>query len=213
LSVEIIFFGAIAGVLWTLAYILIIRRSILDQSYGMPFLALCANFAWEFVHAFVYPPELQAQRAVHFLWFFLDIGILWAYVRYGLKDFTPLLPKHLFYPSLALGITVSFMLVAGIAAEFNDNQGRYSAFSIDLLMAIMFSVMLLERKSMAGQSLYIGLCMTVGSICYDIIYSIMYPVSPLLHTLFFLTITARLVYLWLIYRQCRAEGIHPLRHI
>lgn len=213
MSVEIVIFGSIGGVLWTLAYILIIRRSILDQSYGMPFLTLCANFAWEFVHAFIYPPELQIQRAVHILWFSIDIVILGTYLRYGLKDFTPLLTKKLFYPSVALGMLVSFMLVAAIAAEFNDNQGRYSAFSIDLMMGIMFPLMLLQRNDLRGQSFYIALCMALGSLCYDIIYAMMYPVSPLLHTLFFLTVCAKVGYLVLVYQRSKQQGINPLLRV
>jgi len=32
-----------SGAFWTLACVLIIRRGFLDETYGMPLVALCAN--------------------------------------------------------------------------------------------------------------------------------------------------------------------------
>ena len=52
------------GMLWTLAYLLIIRQGFLDRTYGMPLAALCVNLSWELVFAFVYPHDLP-QRAVN----------------------------------------------------------------------------------------------------------------------------------------------------
>jgi hypothetical protein len=44
-----------SGVLWTITYLLIIRRGVLDRTYGMPLVALCANLSWEFIFSFVFP--------------------------------------------------------------------------------------------------------------------------------------------------------------
>jgi hypothetical protein len=41
-----------SGTFWALAYVLIIRRGFLDETYGMPFVALCANVSWEFIFSF-----------------------------------------------------------------------------------------------------------------------------------------------------------------
>jgi hypothetical protein len=46
-----------SGLLWTVTYLLIIRRGFLDHTYGMPLAALCANLSWEFVFSFVFPKD------------------------------------------------------------------------------------------------------------------------------------------------------------
>src|SRR3712207_6737729 len=83
-----------SGVLWTLAYLLIIRQGFLDRTYGMPLVALCANISWEFIFAFVYPHDLP-QGAVNVVWFSLDVVILFQLLLYGPREFAGL-SKRLF---------------------------------------------------------------------------------------------------------------------
>src|SRR5215211_3124750 len=75
-----------SGVLWTLAYLLIIRQGFLDRTYGMPAAALCANLSWEFLFSFVYPHDLP-QRAVNVVWFSFDLVILFQLLLYGSREF------------------------------------------------------------------------------------------------------------------------------
>ncbi len=89
-----------SGVLWTLAYLLMIRRGFLDRTYGMPLVALCANLSWEFIFSFVYPHDLP-QRAVNVVWFSFDLVILLQLLLYGPREFA-YLPKRVFYTVLAL---------------------------------------------------------------------------------------------------------------
>jgi hypothetical protein len=83
------------GVLWTLAYLLIIRQGFLERTYGMPLAALCVNLSWEFVFAFVYPHDLP-QRAVNVVWLVFDLVILTQLLLYGPREFANL-PRRLFY--------------------------------------------------------------------------------------------------------------------
>ncbi len=55
-----------SGLFWTATYILIIRRSILDRTYGMPLAALCANISWEFIFSFILP-SASIQRIVNII--------------------------------------------------------------------------------------------------------------------------------------------------
>jgi hypothetical protein len=61
-----------SGILWTVTYLLIIRRGFLDHTYGMPLVALCANLSWEFIFSFVFPHG-PVQRPVNVVWFSLDL--------------------------------------------------------------------------------------------------------------------------------------------
>lgn len=143
-----------SGVLWTLAYLLIIRRGFLDRTYGMPLAALCANLSWEFIFAFVYPHDLP-QRAVNVVWFSFDLVILGQLLLYGPREFANL-PRRLFYAGFALALATAFGAVLTITLEFDDFDGAYSAFGQNLMMSILFVVMLYSRGSLRGQSVSIA---------------------------------------------------------
>src|ERR1700741_426005 len=53
MSTEQLVAGGFGGVLWTIAYIMIIWRSYKDKTYGVPFVAICTNISWEFVFTFI----------------------------------------------------------------------------------------------------------------------------------------------------------------
>ena len=124
-----------SGAFWTGTYLLIIRRSILDHTYGMPLVALCANISWEFLFSFIYPPQI-IQHIVNLLWFSLDLVILMQLLRYGPREFTDL-PKRAFYALVSLALTTSFCAVLLVTAEFHDS-GTYAAFGQNLMMSVLF---------------------------------------------------------------------------
>ena len=142
------------GVLWTLAYLLIIRQGFLDSTFGMPLAALCANVSWEFIFAFVYPHDLP-QRAVNVVWFSLDLIILVQLLLYGPREFSGL-PRRLFYAAFALALATAFGAVLTITLQFGDFDGAYSAFGQNLMMSVLFVTMLHARGSLRGQSVSIA---------------------------------------------------------
>src|SRR3712207_244462 len=142
-----------SGVLWTLAYLLIIRQGFLDSTFGMPLAALCANVSWEFIFAFVYPHDLP-QRAVNVVWFSLDLVILVQLLLYGPREFSGL-PRRLFYAAFALALATAFGAVLTITLQFGDFDGAYSAFGRNLMMSVLFVTMLHARESLRGQSVSI----------------------------------------------------------
>ncbi len=149
------------GVLWTLAYLLIIRQGFLERTYGMPLAALCVNLSWEFVFAFVYPHDLP-QRAVNVVWLVFDLVILAQLLLYGPREFANL-PRRLFYAGFALALTTAFGAVLAITLQFDDFDGAYSAFGQNLMMSILFINMLYARRSLRGQSVGIALLKMGGT--------------------------------------------------
>jgi hypothetical protein len=150
-----------SGVLWTLAYLLMIQRGFLDRTYGMPLVALCANLSWEFIFSFVYPHDLP-QRAVNVVWFSFDLVILFQLLLYGPREFADL-PRRAFYAVLALALAASFGAVLAVTLEFDDLDGVYSAFGQNLMMSVLFIAMLRSRGSLRGQSVGIALLKLGGT--------------------------------------------------
>lgn len=149
-----------SGIFWMLTYVLIIRRGFLDKSYGMPFVALCANLSWEFIFAFVHPHS-GIQRPVNIIWFLLDVVILFQFLKYGRKEFK--MPVGAFYSLFIVTLVTSFCAILFITYEFSDWDGAYAAFSQNLLMSILFVNMLYQRKSLQGQSALIAFTKMIGT--------------------------------------------------
>jgi hypothetical protein len=150
-----------SGILWTITYLLIIRRGFRDRTYGMPLPALCANLSWEFVFSFVFPHG-PVQRPVNIVWFSFDLVILYQLLRYGPREF-PRLPKKLYYGTVAVGLCTAFLAVLFVTLELEDFDGAYSAFGQNLMMSILFLAMLYNRGSLRGQSLSIALTKMGGT--------------------------------------------------
>jgi len=150
-----------SGVLWTLAYLLMIRRGFLDRTYGMPLVALCANLSWELIFSFVYPHDLP-QRAVNVVWFSFDLVILLQVLLYGPREFADL-SRRIFSALFALALATSFGAVLGVTLEFDDFDGAYSAFGQNLMMSVLFLAMLYARGSLRGQSVSIALLKMGGT--------------------------------------------------
>jgi len=202
-----------SGVLWTVTYLLIIRRGFLDHTYGMPMVALCANLSWEFVFSFVFPHE-PVQRPVNMVWFSLDLIILYQLLRFGPREF-PRLPKRLFYGMVALAILTAFFTVVSITLEFEDFDGAYSAFGQNLMMSVLFIVMLLSRGSLRGQSLSIALTKMGGTAIASVaflFFSLGYERSVLLPFLYCSILLFDALYVAMVYYAARHAAVAEAEH-
>jgi hypothetical protein len=192
-----------SGLFWTATYLLIIRQSIRDHTYGMPMVALCANIAWEFIFSFILPSP-GIQRIVNITWFSLDVGILICFLRYGPGEFASL-SKRAFYTVFCVTLATSFCMVLLITLEFHDG-GTYSAFGQNLMMSIMFITMLYYRRSLRGQSIIIALCKLFGTALASLaffLYTAISHRSVLLPFLYISILVYDMIYVGLIYRQQR----------
>jgi hypothetical protein len=205
--------GGFGGVLWTIAYIMIIWRSYKDKTYGVPFVAICTNISWEFVFTFIFPPKSQAQWLFNLGWFVLDIFIVGSLLIYGKKEFKGRLPASLFYPTLIFILIISFFLVLTSVPEFKDYQGKYSAFFMDLVMSVLFIEMLIQRQDVRGQSFYIAIFKMTASMFYTMVFYLFDEGSMFLLTLYLLTFASNIIYSVLMYHACKRLNINPWQRI
>jgi hypothetical protein len=163
-----------SGVCWSIAYFLIVRRGLIDRSYGIPVVAVCVNISWEFIFTFLIPHETP-QWYVNFVWFLLDLFILGQVLLFWRSDF-PALESVIFYPFIVTVLLASFGLIFTMAIELED-CGAYSAFGENYLMSILFLPMLFRRNSLMGQSIYIALSKMAGSALACVIAYLFVPLA------------------------------------
>jgi drug/metabolite transporter superfamily protein YnfA len=152
--------SVVSGACWIITYALIIRRGYLDRSYGMPIVAVCVNISWEFVFTFLIPHE-RPQNYINAGWLLLDLFIFAQLLLFWRSDYRRL-DEVIFYPFAGSALLASFGLIYTMATEF-DRCGAYSAFGQNFLMSILFMIMLFQRNSLMGQSVYIALVKLAGT--------------------------------------------------
>jgi hypothetical protein len=203
-----------SGICWTLTYLLIIRRGILDLSYGMPVAALCANLAWETIYSFVLPHTMP-QLIVDRVWFTFDILILLQYLRFG-----PAVKRRriswAFYIEFLLGLAVTFALILFLGNTLKDQYGAYAAFGQNLMMSVLFIVMLRDRKTVDGQSIYIAIFKMLGTLLASVAFYTQtktYSHSPLMQLLFVAILVYDVIYVVMLHRRLKQHHIKPLRRL
>lgn len=221
-------FGLSSGALWTIAYALLVYRSFKDKSYAMPMVALALNITWEFVFSFVYPPDGLGPIFVarNIIWFLLDVALLVALLRNGLKYFKEAygMSRSAFYSATAIALVLStlVMLVGGpFFAPFDYFLGdifeaaKFIAMIQNAVMSILFVQMFYSRKSMGrpieGQSFYAGIARLFGtSLTVGILHIIVHPGNWYFITI--ISATCLIFDVWysvLIYRELKSHGINP----
>jgi hypothetical protein len=198
----------IGGLFWSLTYILIIRRGIIDRTYGMPLAALCANISWEAVFSFIHPHS-PPQLYINYIWFLLDVFIVFQFLKFGKSEF-PILSNKMFYTMFLLALVTGFGLVLSITYEFNDWKGTYAAFGQNLMMSVLFIVMLFNRGNLRGQSIYIALFKMFGTSISSLAFYLYQPIaqgSVLLPFSFVSIFIYDIIYVGMVYQKYRQYNI------
>ncbi|PKL36047.1 MAG: hypothetical protein CVV44_17650 [Spirochaetae bacterium HGW-Spirochaetae-1] len=229
-----LYMAATSGFFWTITYILIIKRGFQDKAHGMPMWALAMNISWEFIYSFVTPAPAP-QLYINIVWFSFDVVILYHFIKSWKLDF-PQFQARYFYPFFALVMVTSFLGVLFIQYDglhpgvmnleaskgYALGMGRaYSAFGMNMIMSILYVGMIMSRNSVAGQSIYIALAKMIGTIFADLAF-IVYPKSPitpgtphadelLFPYMYAAILIFDIIYVVLVYRKCKEEGINPWR--
>jgi hypothetical protein len=200
------------GLFWTLAYVLIIIRSIRDETYGMPVIACCMNLSWEFIYLFVYSHVMPSpQCIVNAVWLPLDLMILFLIIKFGRSE-NRTFTAWQFCLFITLCLTLSFLIM--IYAQRNAIYTVTSSYTQNLIMSFLFIGMLNRQQSIRGQSLYIAIAKMLGSFSISLLLLFVFSANRANGTvtmviLYVSVFVLDLIYAWLIYGKIRERGINP----
>jgi hypothetical protein len=186
-----LFTGFAGALFWSIGYVLIICKSFRDKTYGVPFLAVCMNYAWELTFV-SFPPHDAGQHIVHALWLTLDTCIVFTVLWFGPEELG-WSPKQTIVNFL-LTTTCSVAVILGLIYVYDDANGSLSAFTIDAVMAWLFVRMLFARQDLRGQSSDIAMSITIGSLAYCYLFYTISPKSTYLFYMYLLTISGNVIY-------------------
>lgn len=143
------FTGAIC---WVLCYVFIVKDIYKYKYVGIPAGVVGANFAWEFLWAFVFHHDMgYLIQLGYYGWFILDCIIVFNMFRYGYKQVRTENQKN-FNLFFAFSIAAWFLVLYFFIGNGFDNPiGANSAYSIQLLISTTFVMLLLNIDKVRGK--------------------------------------------------------------
>jgi small basic protein len=155
--------GVVGDSLWIAAYIMIIVKGFKDRAYGVPMVALALNFTWEFIYAIVYPPVGTISTILRWSWFVTDAVIVYQFFRYGRENQTIPEARQYFLPMAIFTFVAAYFGQLTYHWHFHDRWGYQDAFTINLLMSILFVYFFFDRIGLAGLSYGAAWCKMLGT--------------------------------------------------
>ncbi|HEY2584055.1 MAG TPA: hypothetical protein VGI43_19760 [Mucilaginibacter sp.] len=143
-AAQLILFG-VAAAYWVWVYIVVVIDIFKYKFVGIPALAVCANFAWEFLWSFKFYTNMGSLFEWGYrCWFILDVFIFYSLFRYGKIQFGGALLKKKF----SLIIIFAFLAwVCGIYAftiRYADPIGAVSAYLVNTNMSAIYILLILK---------------------------------------------------------------------
>jgi hypothetical protein len=208
IALDVVFF-----LCWVAVFVMIIRRGFIDRTFGVPFVAIFVNLAWDVVCAFIFRlPEPQVYTEVIFTFF--DMIIAYQLLRNWQREF----PHHsgaMLGALAAMTFVTALTLSAATTLQFNDTWNFYSGYAGNFLGSVLFNVMLAGRRDVRGQTIYIALLKGIGTGAASLGITVYpppgYEGAILVTVLGLFTFVSDMIYVVLLYRQCVRQGLSPWR--
>ncbi|KAH7100970.1 hypothetical protein BKA62DRAFT_202123 [Auriculariales sp. MPI-PUGE-AT-0066] len=176
----------LGGLLWTITYILILRRAWRDKTYSMPMVAHACNVGWELVYG-LFIAKVKMEKTGFQVWLVFNLGLVYSFLKFGRNEWkhTPVIQRNLgliFFALTAMmfGIHYSFArwwVDNNIGIErgkrYGDIQpgpdttelGYWSALASQAVLGIAYVGQLLARWDNRGSDVYIWAARTIGTAC------------------------------------------------
>lgn len=136
------------------SYVAMISKSFKDRTYGLAWMPLCCNFAWELVYIFMYPFESPARRLVFALGFGPNCILMYTAFKFAANEWghAPVIQRNI---PLILFVTTFGWITAhlAIAVQFGAARAQaYVAYFCTLFWSSGQICQLLSRGTSRGTS-------------------------------------------------------------
>lgn len=233
-----IFFNMGWIVFWGIAYVLIVRRGFIDKTFGYPFIAICVDIAWTFTFTLIYP-----QSPFMLLFVVVDLIFLYQLVKFRTSDLHHLSQNQYYAAivlaistsfALIIGFSREFNDVHGVYSSFVDTLLTSILFVVLILrrgsvkgqsIYIAIAKMLGTLSAVIAYNFFTFPPISPRLLIHFLhrVINIPFELSPtpvpsyigstLLPVLGICIFVYDIIYIILVYRQCRTEGIDPWRRV
>lgn len=141
---------AVGCLMWVFVYFIVIHNFRKKQFVEIPMIAICANFAWEFLWSWVYMTDMGSLYVWGYrIWFFLDCFIVYAIFRYGYKQLVSM-PKESYVYLLTGGLAASFFILYFYIGNYDypiSHMGAYSGYVLNVMMSALYISLFVRMRN------------------------------------------------------------------
>ena len=209
---ELVLFGG-GCLLWVVAYGVLIRNALRFRYMEMTAVAVCSNFAWEFIWSFPFKTDMGwflvwTYRA----WFFMDIFIFWQLLKWGDKQITQS-AFRLHFKKVAVLILLGFtaLYYFFVKQGMDTPIGSNSAYVCQIILSSTCLLLLMGSRSLEGFSLSVGYLKCIGTGMNTVMMMLHYPENRLLHTMGIIAFVLDVTYIAYFQRKRRSAGFPALQ--
>ncbi|WP_027000466.1 hypothetical protein [Eisenibacter elegans] len=138
---EHIFF-AIGCIGWVVVYAIVISNIQKHRFVEVPFIAITANFAWEFLWSFVFMTNMGLAYVWGYrIWFFMDCWIVYGAFRYGASQMSIERWKPYFHYIFLGALAAWFVMLYGYIKVYDapvTQMGANSGYILNVMMSALY---------------------------------------------------------------------------
>jgi hypothetical protein len=136
--------------LWLVAYVVAIVQGFRQRTYGIPLMAVGANFTWEILASFKWVAPIELWHIGAVAWMAMDALIVYQLFKYG-RDAQTIPELRAAFPWVALGtFGLAYLMQDQYADYYGDQLGFEDAYIINTSMSILFPFMYFARRDTSG---------------------------------------------------------------
>lgn len=127
---------------WVIVYVFVIKAIRKEKFVEVPFIAVTANFAWEFLWSFVFKTDMGELYVWGYrVWFFMDCYIIIGTFLYGHKQIGIASVEKYFKPIFLFSLASWFYILYFYIKEYDapiSHMGAYSGYILNVMMSAMY---------------------------------------------------------------------------
>jgi hypothetical protein len=195
---QLVLFG-VAAAFWVVVYIMVIAGIIKTKFIGIPALAICANFAWEFLWSFKYYTNMGALFEWGYrAWFILDVFIFWSLLRIGKIQFSDLRFQKNFIPVILFTFLCWVAAIFALTTEYADPIGAVSAYLVNVHMSALYLLFILKFPNEKTLSVAAAWFKMLGTALTSVFCFWVFPTAYFMLTLTVITFILDMTYIYLV---------------
>jgi len=193
---------------WVIAYYYVARAIRRRQFVEIPWGAVVANIAWEFVWGFIYGSDMGFLFTLGYaLWCIQDVFIVYSLFKYGRKQLVNDGFAKYFSQAAAFWIVAwAVMIYFFVAGHYDTGYGANSGYILNVMMSALY-IELILRHDPQDFSAVVAWSKGVGTALLSVFNFMVKPDMPFLLTLCVVTLLLDITYVVLFYVRRRAAGV------
>jgi hypothetical protein len=197
---------------WVIAYYFVGRVIRRRQYVEIPWGAVAANIAWEFVWGFIYGSDMGFLFTLGYaLWCIQDLYIVYSLFKYGHKQLMNRANLKLFKPAAAFAIVAwGFMIYFFVGDHLDTGYGANSGYILNVMMSALY-IELILRQNIDDFSAVVAWSKGLGTALLTVFNFMVKPDMPFLLTLCVVTLLLDITYVVVFYKKRLAARLARAR--